>query len=151
VATVDDHGGWINKFQGDAALAIFGAPGRCDDHASCALAAGRDLARRLAAEVPDCRAGIGIASGLAVAGNIGSEQRFEYTVIGDPVNEAARLSDLAKETAGGLIASGSAVDVATPDEAACWTPADTVTLRGRTAPTTLHLPAPHRSQHGTAG
>ncbi len=140
VATVDDHGGWINKFQGDAALAVFGAPGPHDDPAGCALAAGRDLARRLALEVPDCRAGIGIAAGRAVAGNIGAEQRFEYTVIGDPVNEAARLTELAKDAPGGLIASGSAVEAAPSAEAACWQPADTVTLRGRTAPTVLHLP-----------
>lgn len=140
VATVDDHGGWINKFQGDAALAVFGAPGSCDDAPSRALAAGRALVRRLDAEVPDCRAGIGVAAGPAVAGNIGSEQRFEYTVIGDPVNEAARLTELAKDVAGGLVASGSAVDGATPAEAAHWTATDTVTLRGRTAPTVLHLP-----------
>ncbi|HEU5150811.1 MAG TPA: adenylate/guanylate cyclase domain-containing protein [Iamia sp.] len=140
VATVDDHGGWINKFQGDAALAVFGAPGPCDDPAGCALAAGRDLAGRLATEVPDCRAGIGIAHGPVVAGNIGAEQRFEYTVIGDPVNEAARLTELAKDVPGGLLASGSAVDAAAPAEAACWEPVDSVVLRGRTAPTVLHHP-----------
>jgi adenylate cyclase len=140
VATVDEHGGWINKFQGDAALAVFGAPSPHDDPAGCALAAGRALSRRLAAEVPDCRAGIGIAAGPAVAGNIGAEERFEYTVIGDPVNEAARLTELAKDAPGGLLASGSAVAAAPAAEAACWEPAETVTLRGRTAPTVLHLP-----------
>ena len=55
VATVDDHGGWINKFQGDAALAVFGAPGDRADPAGSALAAARALARRLPVEVPDCR------------------------------------------------------------------------------------------------
>lgn len=140
VATVDEHGGWINKFQGDAALAVFGAPSPHDDPAGCALAAGRALSLRLAAEVPDCRAGIGIAAGPAVAGNIGAEERFEYTVIGDPVNEAARLTELAKDAPGGLLASGSAVAAAPAAEAACWEPAETVTLRGRTAPTVLHLP-----------
>ncbi len=63
VATVDDHGGWINKFQGDAALAVFGAPGDRADPAGSALAAARALARRLEAEVPDCQAGIGVAFG----------------------------------------------------------------------------------------
>ncbi|HEV7719700.1 MAG TPA: adenylate/guanylate cyclase domain-containing protein [Iamia sp.] len=142
VATVDDHDGWINKFQGDAALAVFGAPGPIEDAAGCALAAGRALADRLAVEVPDCRAGIGIAAGPAVAGNIGAEQRFEYTVIGDPVNEAARLTELAKDLPGGLVASGSAVDAAPASEADCWVATDAVTLRGRTRPTVLHLPAP---------
>lgn len=140
VATVDDHGGWINKFQGDAALAVFGAPGPHDDPATCALAAGRALAERLATEVPDCRAGIGIAAGPAVAGNVGAEQRFEYTVIGDPVNEAARLTEMAKEVPGGMVASGSAVAAASDAEARLWEAVDTVTLRGRTAPTVLHVP-----------
>jgi adenylate cyclase len=140
VATIDEHGGWINKFQGDAALAVFGAPSPHADPAGCALAAGRALARRLAAEVPDCRAGIGIAAGPAVAGNIGAEARFEDTVIGDPVNEAARLTELAKDVPGGLVASGSAVAAAPPEEAARWEATDAVTLRGRTAPTVLHLP-----------
>jgi len=140
VATVDEHGGWINKFQGDAALAVFGAPEHQDHPAGCALAAGRALAARLAADVPDCRAGIGIAAGPAVAGNIGSEQRFEYTVIGDPVNEAARLTELAKEVPGALLASGSAVGAAPADEAERWQATDAVTLRGRLAPTVLHVP-----------
>jgi adenylate cyclase len=140
VATVDEHGGWINKFQGDAALAVFGAPGACDDPAGCALAAGRDLARRLAAEVPDCRAGIGVAFGPVVAGNIGAEERFEYTVIGDPVNEAARLTELAKDVPGGLVVSDSAVRAAGAEEAGRWAPTEEVTLRGRTAPTVLHVP-----------
>ena len=62
------------------------------------LAAARAIAERLDNEVPECQAGIGVASGQVVAGNIGAKQRFEYTVIGEPVNEAARLCELAKST-----------------------------------------------------
>ncbi len=142
VATVGAHGGWINKFQGDAALAVFGAPGEIDDPAGAALAAARELARRLAVEVPDCRAGIGVAAGPAVAGNIGSEERFEYTVIGDPVNEAARLTELAKDASGGVLASGATVAAAPPVEAARWVAGENVTLRGRTRPTVVHVPVP---------
>ena len=97
VEVVESSGGWINKFQGDAALAIFGAPLPVDDAATCALRAARTLDERLRDEVPELEAGIGVAFGEAVAGNIGAESRFEYTVIGDPVNEAARLTDLAKD------------------------------------------------------
>lgn len=140
VATVGEHGGWINKFQGDAALAVFGAPGALDDPAGAALAAARHLAARLADEGPDCRAGIGVAAGAAVAGNIGSEERFEYTVIGDPVNEAARLTELAKDAPDRVLASGAAVAAAGAGEAAHWRAGDRVTLRGRHRPTVVHHP-----------
>lgn len=140
VAAVAPHGGWINKFQGDAALAVFGAPRPLADPAGAALAAARELADRLARDVPDCRAGIGVAAGRAVAGNIGAEDRFEYTVIGDPVNEAARLTELAKQVPGGLVASGGAVERAEPTEAARWEAEDALVLRGRTEPTVVHCP-----------
>ncbi len=140
VDEVDRHHGLVNKFVGDAALAVFGTPAPLPGHATCALAAGRAIARRLAAEVPDGPAGIGVATGEAVAGNVGDPRRFEYTVIGDPVNEAARLTELAKNAPGRLLASWTAVEAAAADEAARWTATGDVTLRGRTRPTTLASP-----------
>src|SRR5215218_286715 len=89
VETVERHGGWANKFEGDAALCVFGAPKVAENPAGAALAAGRDLRDRLVAELPELDAGIGVSAGAAVAGNIGAERRFEYTVVGEPVNEAA--------------------------------------------------------------
>jgi adenylate cyclase len=94
VEVVHDHDGWVNKFEGDAALCVFGAPLADGDCASKALAAGRILASRLGQELSEIRAGIGITAGRVVAGNLGAARRFEYTVIGDPVNEAARLSEI---------------------------------------------------------
>ena len=139
VEVVDDHGGFVNKFEGDAALAIFGAPIPRDEIAGPALATARDLAERLRAEVPDLRAGIGVSGGQAVAGNVGAEKRFEYTVIGDPVNEAARLSELAKEE-GGVLASADLVEEAGDEEARRWETGRSVRLRGRTAETRLATP-----------
>ena len=55
--------------------------------------------------MPECEAGIGVAAGEAVAGNVGAKERFEYTVIGEPVNEAARLCELSKTTPNRLVAS----------------------------------------------
>ncbi|MFZ2178901.1 MAG: adenylate/guanylate cyclase domain-containing protein [Rhodococcus sp. (in: high G+C Gram-positive bacteria)] len=141
VEEVDRRGGFVNKFEGDAALAIFGAPLVLDNHAGAALSAARALRNRLAEEVRGCEAGIGVAAGRAVAGNIGAHDRYEYTVIGDPVNEAARLSELAKNVPGHLVASQPAVDAASEDEKRQWQFTDRVTLRGRLEPTTLAVPA----------
>ena len=99
VDEVDRHHGFVNKFEGDAALAVFGAPNHLDNPEDEALAAGRAIARRIRDEVPECEAGIGVAAGQAVAGNVGAKERFEYTVIGEPVNEAARLCELSKDIA----------------------------------------------------
>ena len=140
VEEVDKHEGLVNKFIGDAVLAIFGAPVELDDHAGNALSAARAMAKRLADEVPDLEAGIGVATGEAVAGNVGDESRFEYTVIGDAVNAAARLTELAKEVDGRLLVAWESVESANDDEAGHWKRHDTVTLRGRSSETVLAVP-----------
>ena len=100
VQAVDGEGGWINKFEGDGALAIFGAPIALPDAYGHALAAARAAAGELVRQLPEYPAAVGVSAGLAVAGHIGETQRYEYTVIGDPVNEAARLTELAKTAPG---------------------------------------------------
>jgi len=140
VDVVDEHGGYVNKFAGDAVLAVWGAPAAHEDPAGSALQAARAMAARLAREVTECEAGIGVAAGRAVAGNVGHAQRLEYTVIGDAVNEAARLSDRAKDLPGRLVASMRAVEDAGGTEARNWQAADEVTLRGRHEPTRLAVP-----------
>ena len=137
VDVVEGCSGSINKFEGDAALAIFGAPVAVDDAAGKALRAARTLQERLTEKVSDLEAGIGVSGGEAVAGNVGAETRFEYTVIGDPVNEAARLTELAKDKPGRVLASASVVEAAAGDEASHWELDDEVTLRGRSEPTRL--------------
>ena len=140
VAEVHAHGGFVNKFEGDAALAIFGAPEELPDAAGRALAAARVMAARLTSELPEALAGIGVSAGPAVAGNVGAADRFEYTVIGDPVNEAARLTEEAKKVDGRVVAAMRAVDAASPAEAAQWKQLHEVHLRGRLEPTVLAVP-----------
>lgn len=140
VDEVDKHHGLVNKFEGDAVLAVFGAPVSLDNAEAEALAAARAMARRLRAEVPECDAGIGVASGQVVAGNVGAKERFEYTVIGEPVNEAARLCELSKKVEGHLVASSDAVDRATESEREHWVLGESVTLRGHSEPTRLATP-----------
>ncbi len=141
VDTVLKHGGFVNKFQGDAALCIFGAPIQHPDASGAALAAARELHDELVTVIDQTDFGIGVSAGRAIAGHIGALARFEYTVIGDPVNEAARLTELAKTEPGHVLASAVCVSGALDAEALCWEVGETVKLRGRTASTQLARPA----------
>jgi adenylate cyclase len=140
VDVVEACGGWVNRFEGDGALCVFGTPAEESDVADRALLAGRTLRERLSRELPDLAVGIGISGGPSVAGNVGTERRLEYTVIGDPINEAARLCELAKAQPGGVLASGTLVARASRAEAACWQLGAETLLRGRAAPTRLAAP-----------
>jgi adenylate cyclase len=79
--------------------------------------------------------GVGVACGPVWAGQVGAASRLEYTVIGDAVNEAARLSDLAKDHPGRALVSDAAVRLARGDEELHWAPDGVVELRGRDEPT----------------
>ncbi|MEV2219746.1 adenylate/guanylate cyclase domain-containing protein [Nocardia vinacea] len=146
VDVIDRHHGFVNKFVGDAALAIFGAPLDRPDAPTAALAAAREL-REVLREVPGLDIGIGVSAGLAVAGNIGAANRFEYTVIGDPVNEASRLTELAKDQPGRVLASGSALYFADESEQDFWLMGEEVQLRGRRRKTRLAWPKDGTDPH----
>ncbi|MBV8984077.1 MAG: adenylate/guanylate cyclase domain-containing protein [Acidimicrobiia bacterium] len=136
------HGGMINKFHGDGALCVFGAPDHQDDHARRALCAARlmrEAILEIAADDPEFDAGIGLSSGIVVAGNVGAHDRYEYTVVGDPVNEAARLCDAAKRRPRRVLASHAAIEAA-DEEAAAWSHAGTVQLRGQNRSTPVYEP-----------
>jgi adenylate cyclase len=113
------HGGTIDKFQGDAVMAVFGAPEPLSDHAERALrcaiamqarqselnAAGWDVV-----DLPEMGVGIGVNTGRVIAGTVGGGGRLEYTVVGDAVNIASRLQN---EAAGGeIVATASTVAAA---------------------------------------
>ena len=140
VEVVEAECGLVNKFEGDAALCVFGAPVAREDPAGDALRSARALAEHLTRDLPEADFGIGISAGVAVAGNVGAEHRFEYTVIGDPVNEAARLCELAKQRPERVLASESALAKAAPPEADAWTVTESAVLRGRNTPTGVARP-----------
>ena len=150
VNVVEAEGAIVNKFEGDAAMCVFGAPVPRDDPAGDALRAARELAARLTRDVPEIDFGIGISAGIAVAGNVGAEHRFEYTVIGDPVNEASRLSELAKQRPERVLASEAALTAASNGESDAWNMTDTAVLRGRDAPTGVAHPRMQPAQSPTA-
>ena len=97
------HGGMVDKFIGDCIMAVFGTPPQRTDHAARALAAAEDIHRFTEAHAPAWRSefdfavtlAIGVATGEALVGNLGTAARMEYTAIGDVVNVAARLESLA--------------------------------------------------------
>lgn len=140
VDVVEAEGGLVDKFQGDAALCVFGAPVVRRDPAGDALRSARELAARLSREVPEIDFGIGVSAGIAVAGNVGAERRFEYTVIGDPVNEAARLSELAKQRPERVLASETTLTRTAEAESDAWRVTESALLRGRNAPTGVAHP-----------
>ncbi|MBS2030703.1 MAG: HAMP domain-containing protein [Deltaproteobacteria bacterium] len=103
VQVVEGHGGYVNKFIGDAIMVIFGAPHAQPDHAARAVACARgmqtalaEMNRAQAFGTKELQIGIGVNTGPLVAGTLGSERRAEYTVIGDTVNVAARLTSNAR-------------------------------------------------------
>jgi adenylate cyclase len=142
VRAIGAEGGWVNKFEGDGALCVFGVPGTQPDHPARALRAARLLLRALGGlceRHPGLEAGIGVSSGQVVAGNVGTEARYEYTVIGPAVNEAARLTDVAKGRSVKVLASSNAVGRA-DGESGHWRDVGTVALRGHRAPTAIFEP-----------
>lgn len=99
-SVIHEYGGYVDKFIGDAVLAVFGVPIPQEDHIECAVKAAFDMQVKLKAASRNgnnllAAVGIGINSGVVVAGNIGSHERMEYTVIGDSVNLASRMNGFA--------------------------------------------------------
>jgi class 3 adenylate cyclase len=111
VPAVVDAGGHVNKFLGDGALAVFGAPNDLADHADAAVTAAvliyRLVAERFGGEL---RIGIGINTGLVIAGTIGGAGKLEFTLIGDTVNVAARVEQLTKTTGDAILLTQQSVD-----------------------------------------
>ena len=111
VPAVVDAGGHVNKFLGDGALAVFGAPNDLTDHADGALSAAVTIHRRVAERFgAELRIGIGINTGVAIAGTIGGGGKLEFTLIGDVVNVAARVEQLTKITGDAILLTQQCID-----------------------------------------
>jgi adenylate cyclase len=114
VPAVVDAGGHVNKFLGDGALAVFGAPNDLADHADAALNAAVLIHRRVAERFGgELRIGIGINTGVVIAGTIGGGSKLEFTLIGDTVNVAARVEQLTKTTGDTILLTQQCADALT--------------------------------------
>jgi adenylate cyclase len=151
VEVVFKHNGMLDKYIGDALMAIFGAPVEDVSDAENALAVATDMIRALwklnerrrAESLEAIDIGIGLATGEVLAGSVGSIKRMEYTVIGDTVNLAARLESANKHYGTSVLLSGVTVE-------ALRSPAilrrlDLIQVKGKTLPTVLYESLHHHS------
>lgn len=111
---IEKHAGVVDKYNGDAVMALFGAPIQSEKDASNAMAASLEIIAALQALGSSLSACVGINTGLVVAGNLGSSNRLNYSVIGDAVNLAARLESLTRLYHVSNIVSASSMQAA-PD------------------------------------
>ncbi len=140
------HDGTIDKFIGDAIMAFWGAPVHDDAHADKALRAALGMHQRMATvnrwlrerSLPEIEIGIGIHSGNVILGNIGSEQKLDYTIIGDNVNLASRLEGLTKQY-GMPIAISENLRKRLRDPLACYL-VDLVRVKGKQEPICIYAP-----------
>jgi adenylate cyclase len=131
------HGGHANKFIGDGMLAVFGAPERHDDHADRAVAAALEIARDAGG---DLRIGVGVNSGRVLVGTVGGGGRLDFTVIGDPVNTAARVEAATRQTGDDLLITDETRRRLRADHGP-WQPRPAMPLKGKTEPVALFAPA----------
>jgi adenylate cyclase len=139
------HGGTVDKYEGDAIIAFFGEPVPFKDHALRSLYAALDMRKALdelkkqwaeQGRPVEIEMGIGVNSGEAFVGLLGSEQRINYTVIGDNVNLASRLQDLTKTYAWPILISESVYQQVKEEFDAEF--ADAVTVKGKTKPVNVY-------------
>ena len=145
VDVVFRHGGSLDKFIGDCIMAIWGAPLDDAEHARHAVACALDMAdtlqafkRELGAEAGEFDVGIGIHSGPAVVGLIGSDKRREYTAIGDTVNLASRIEGLTKDARRRILVSRETKELC--GEAFDFAPAGSYKVKGRAQEVELYEP-----------
>jgi adenylate cyclase len=140
------HGGTIDKYMGDCVMAFWNAPLDDPDHARHAIQAGIAMVEAIAdidvavkALLPDgsgakpsVRIGVGVNSGECVVGNMGSAQRFDYTVLGDAVNVASRIEGLSKDYGVPMIVGETSVNMA--GEGFRFVELGRIAVRGKTEP-----------------
>jgi adenylate cyclase len=139
---IEDAGGYVDKYVGDAVVALFGAPASDEHHAAQAVAAALTCRDRLKAfnstRATPLRHRVGLNSGQALVGNVGSKRRLNFTAFGDSVNLAARIEELCAIYGADLLVSEEVK--ARSAEAFVWREIDTVRVRGRVRPVTLFEP-----------
>lgn len=140
VPILTEHGGHANKLLGDGLLGVFGAPERLPDHADRALEAASHMIGAVEGRFGErCRIGIGVNSGLVLAGTLGGGELVEFGVIGDPVNVAARVQDATRELGEALLLT-EAIRCLLEDSSTQLEARGALTLRGKREPIPVYAP-----------
>jgi adenylate cyclase len=150
---VTDHGGYLDKYVGDAIVAVFGAPVHYADHAAKAVFVALEMQRKLPSMRekwksegrPELRARIGISSGSIVVGNMGSKARLNYTIMGDPVNLASRLEGVNKQYGTNIMISEFAYALCKSDIKA--REVDLIRVKGKAKPVSIYEVLARSNEH----
>ena len=134
VPIIERHGGHIDKFIGDGMMAVFGAPEFFSDHADRAVAAAVEIAETLALHDDVLPVGLGVNSGVVVAGSVGGAGRLNFSVIGDAVNTAARVEAATRQTGDALLIATATKDRLTRHDVVSR---GTLPLKGKSEPVEL--------------
>lgn len=134
VPIIERHGGHVDKFIGDGMMAVFGAPEVYDDHADRAVSAAIEIAEALRAANHSLRVGLGINSGVVIAGSVGGAGRLNFSVIGDAVNTAARVEAATRKTGDDLLIAPATRDRLTRHEVVSR---GQIPLKGKSEPVEL--------------
>jgi adenylate cyclase len=140
VPIITGHGGHVDKFIGDGLLAVFGTPRPLADHAGQAVTAALEIAAATRDRPGEPDIGIGLNSGAVVAGNLGGGGRFDFSVIGDVVNVAARVESATRQTGDTLLVSEHTQRLLPPHLRARLVERTAVPLKGRSRRVALHAP-----------
>ena len=134
------NGGTIDKFMGDCVMAFWNAPLPCENHAEMAVktAIEIELLKEQGYDLPPVVIGTGINTGPCIVGNMGSEARFDYSVVGDAVNLAARLEVQTRTFDTPIIFSQYTLDQLPDDLKA--KELDKITVKGKEEPVTIYAP-----------
>jgi adenylate cyclase len=142
VPIIHAHGGHVDKFIGDGLLAVFGTPGRQPDHADRALATALGIDRAVRqGQAGGLAIGIGLNSGVVVAGNVGGGGRLEFSVIGDPVNVAARVEGATRQTGDTILLAERTKELLQRETGATFVERVGLALKGKREPVRLFAPS----------
>lgn len=152
VEVIFKRGGVLDKYIGDAIMAVFGAPIATGRHADDAVSTANDMKlalaalniRRIARGQTPIDIGIGLATGEVLSGSIGSEKRLEYTVIGDSVNLASRMEGATKHYGAGILLSDATASLLREDH--LLRPVDLIRVKGRETPVEMHEALGHAAK-----
>ena len=135
---VKEYGGMVDKYIGDAMMAIFNAPIDLPDHETAAVFCAKEIQDKIKESNIDVEIGVGVNTGYAVIGNMGSDTRFDYTAIGDAVNLAARLESSTKEVGEDIVIGYDTISASSFSDQIVLKELDSIFVKGKEKPIKIY-------------